>query len=273
MAKGGQQQSQNTTSGPWSGAVPGLNDAMSQIMAAYQNQGPQQNAAQRTYGGGNLSLDKASYALNGALTGNNGLGGLLTGNQGGANSALQKMLAGRPDYAGVNANANAADSATIQNYNQSVIPGLNSHATFLNNGTGGIKRLSADMPAMAAQMAASRQSALENERQRALSGQQMGLGMYGQYAGQQGQQQLGAASLFPSLAQTQMIPSSLPMQNAGQYAQIMAMLGGMGGNSTQQMSGGGGSTFGNILGGGLAGFGATGSPWGAAAGGLAGLFG
>lgn len=271
--KGGAQQTQTTTSGPWGPAQPGLMDAISKAMAAYGNNQPQQDAANKTYGTGNFSAGQVSGAYNSILNGSGGLGGLLQGNGGGANSALQAMLSGRPDYASVNKNADAADAATIQNYNQTVIPGLNTHATFLNNGTGGIKQLSADMPAMAAQMAAARQGGLESERMRALSGQQMGLGMYGQFAGQQGQQQLQAASLFPALAQTQMIPSQLPMQNASQYAQLMAMLGGSGGSSTQTMSGGGGSKFGNLLGGGLAGYGATGSPWGALAGGMAGLWG
>lgn len=271
-SKGGNQQTQTTTSGPWAGAVPGLNDALAQAMKAYGNPQGQQDAANKTYGTGNLSLGPVSGAINGALTGG-GFGGLTGSNQAGANTALHSMLAGNPNYAAVNANANAADAATLQNFNRTEIPQLNSRATFLNNGTGGIKQLGMDMPALAAQMAASRQGALENERQRALSGQQFGLGAYGQFAGQGGAQSLQAASLFPGLAQTQMIPSNLPMQNASQYAQLMAMLGGSGGNSTQTLSGGGGSKFGNILGGGLAGFGATGSPWGAAAGGLAGLFG
>lgn len=272
MSKGGAQQTQTTSSGPWSGAVPGLNDALSKAMAAYNSPGAQ-DLANKTYGGGNINLGGVSGAYNGILNGSGGLGGLLSGNGGGANSALQSMLAGHPDYASVNANANAADRATLQNFNQTEIPQLNSRATFLNNGTGGIKTLSADMPALAAQMAASRQGALENERGRALGAQQTGLGLYGQFAGQQGGQQLGAVGMFPGLAQAQMTPGVLPQQQAGQYAQLMALLGGMGGNSTQTMSGAGGSTFGNILGGGLAGFGATGSPWGAGAGALAGLFG
>lgn len=273
MAKGGAQQTQTTSSQPWAGAVPGLQDAITQAMKAYGNPQGQQTAANQTYGGGSLSLRPVSGAINGLLTGSGGLGGLASSNQAGANSALHGFLAGNPNYAAVNANANAADAATLNNFNRTEIPQLNSRATFLNNGTGGIKTLSADMPALAAQMAASRQGALEAERQRALGGQQYGLGLYGQLAGQQGQQQLGAASLFPSLASTQMIPSQLPMQDASQYAQLMAMLGGSGGSSTQTMSGGGGSKFGNLLGGGLAGYGATGSPWGALAGGMAGLWG
>jgi hypothetical protein len=272
MAKGGGTQTQTTTSQPWDKAQPGLMDAMGQAKTAFNN--PQfMDYLNKTYGGGNLNMGNVSGAINGLLTGSGGLGGLTSGNQAGANSALGSMLAGKPDYAGVNANANAADAATIQNFNQNVIPGLNSHATFLNNGTGGIKTLSADMPAMAAQMAASRQGALEAERQRALQGQQTGLGMYGQFAGQQGQQQLGASALFPQLSQQQMMPVTGQQQQASQYAQLMAMLGGSGGTQTQQMQGRGGSTFGNVLGGGLAGYGATGSLWGAGAGGLAGLFG
>src|SRR5262245_15528074 len=102
MAKGGKQQTSTTTSQPWDKAVPGLQDALKQISAAYGNTGGQLDAANRTYGNGGINLKSVGDAYNGILAGNGGIGGLLSGNGAGANSALSSMLAGKPDYAAVN---------------------------------------------------------------------------------------------------------------------------------------------------------------------------
>jgi uncharacterized protein (DUF3820 family) len=83
----------------------------------------------------------------------------------------------------------------------------------------------------------------------------------------QNQQQAGLNANYGNWQTAQ----QYPQQQLGVLGQALGMNYGQTNTSTQSQ--GGGSTWGNAAGGALAGYGATGSPWGAALGGLAGLLG
>ena len=83
----------------------------------------------------------------------------------------------------------------------------------------------------------------------------------------QNQQQAGLNANYGNWQAAQ----QYPQQQLGILGQALGMNYGQTNTSTQSQ--GGGSTWGNAAGGALAGYGATGSPWGAALGGLAGLLG
>lgn len=83
----------------------------------------------------------------------------------------------------------------------------------------------------------------------------------------QNQRQAGLNADYGNWQQAQ----QYPQQQLGVLGQALGMNYGQTNTSTQSQ--GGGSTWGNAAGGALAGYGATGSPWGAALGGLAGLLG
>lgn len=97
-----------------------------------------------------------------------------------ANPALQGMLSGQPDYSGVQGAIDAANAPIMRQLEQEIIPGLNSKATFLNNGTGGIKALNRVMPEIGERMSQNATGIMEGERQRALGAQERAAGMVSQ---------------------------------------------------------------------------------------------
>lgn len=105
-----------------------------------------------------------------------------------ATNAYQKMLSGQGDYSTMQQNIEAANAPILRQLNQEVIPGLNSRATFLNNGTGGIKTLNKVLPEVADRMSQNATGMYEQERQRALQSQQQAAGQVGQAGLQQGSQ-------------------------------------------------------------------------------------
>ena len=69
-----------------------------------------------------------------------------------ATNAYQQALSGQGDYSTLQSNIEAANAPILRQLNQEIIPGLNSRATFLNNGTGGIKTLNKVLPEVADRM-------------------------------------------------------------------------------------------------------------------------
>jgi hypothetical protein len=134
---------------------------------------------------------------------------------GAAQSALAKMLSGTPDYVGQQASIDAANAPILRNLNQSIIPGLNQRATFLNNSTGGIKALNRVLPDVTERMSLNANDLMNQERIRALNAQNQGLTQFGNLTGQQNSQAMQAASLFPQLSQLGLIPSTLQEKLAG----------------------------------------------------------
>ncbi len=105
-----------------------------------------------------------------------------------ARGALTSMLSGQPDYAGAQGAVDAANAPLLRQFNNEVLPGLNTRATFLNNGTGGIKALGNILPELGQRMNQNALGVYEGERQRALQSRdqaanlvsQGGLAAYGQ---------------------------------------------------------------------------------------------
>lgn len=97
-----------------------------------------------------------------------------------ARGALQGALSGQPDYSGAQANIDAANAPLMRDFQNNVLPGLNSRATFLNNGTGGIKALGNILPELGSRMSQNATGILEQERQRALGAQQNAAGLVSQ---------------------------------------------------------------------------------------------
>lgn len=207
---------------PWSGAQPYLRDIMSQAQSQYQGGGPQYypgqtyaapNAQQQQAWNTNLGyanqvyggqaapqFGQATGALSSALQG--GVGApVVSGNSPAAQTALGQMLSGAPDYSGLQSSIDAANAPIMRQFEQDILPGLNQRASFMNNPTGSIKTLNRVLPELGERMSQNAALAYEGERQRALSAQQTGLGMYGQMAQGATQAQLAGAGLFPTIAQ------------------------------------------------------------------------
>lgn len=151
-----------------------------------------------------------------------------------ATNALQSALSGQPDYAGVQASIKAANQPLLDQLNNEIIPGLNSKATFLNNGTGGIKTLNRVLPQVENQMSQNAAALTEQERNRALSAQQQAAGLVSQgglAANAQGLQgATTAANLGQNLANLN-LQTDLGQANAlGDYRSQALGLGGLGGN-------------------------------------------
>lgn len=89
-----------------------------------------------------------------------------------ARGAYQSMLNGQPDYQGVQGAIDAANAPIMRQFNEQIMPGLNSQATFTNNSTGGIKALNRVLPEIGDRMAQNAQSITNQERVRALGAQQ-----------------------------------------------------------------------------------------------------
>lgn len=116
-----------------------------------------------------------------------------------ARSALQQQLSGQPDYAGVQGSIDAANAPILRDFQNNLLPSLNSRATFLNNSTGGYKTLATALPDLGQRLSQNALQVTEGERQRALAAQasaaqqisQGGLAGYG-LGLQQQQAQVGA---------------------------------------------------------------------------------
>lgn len=184
------------------GALPSEQQAWNQLFAANANTFGQGGAYENASGAltntltGNTPLAGMASALSGPAT-----QGLISGIQQGpasvgrygfdttlnpyamapqfgqagsldATGALQSALSGQPDYSGAQANIDAANAGILRDFQNNILPSLNSRATFLNNGTGGIKALGNILPDLGARMNENATSILEAERQRALGAQQ-----------------------------------------------------------------------------------------------------
>ncbi len=135
-----------------------------------------------------VSAAGASPIVGGTQAANAALGQFGQAGNLDATSAYQKMLSGQGDYGNLQANIEAANAPILRQLNQEIIPGLNSRATFLNNGTGGIKTLNKVLPDVAERMNQNATGLYEGERQRALAAQQAAAGQVGQAGLQQGAQ-------------------------------------------------------------------------------------
>lgn len=89
-----------------------------------------------------------------------------------ANDAIRKMLSGTPDYSGLQGAVDAANNPLMRQFNNEILPGLNSKATFMNNSTGGIKSLGTIVPDLGARMSENALGLTNAERYRALASQQ-----------------------------------------------------------------------------------------------------
>lgn len=316
---------QTSTSEPWYQAQPYLKDVMQQAQTLNRQGGPQYypgatfiGPTQDQMGAWNTALGysdqvfggqaapqfgNATGALNNALAGGQ-MGQVASGSTPQASAALNRMLSGTPDYAGLQPSIDAANAPILRQFEQEYLPQLNQRATFLGNPTGGIKSLNRALPELGERMSENAMLATEGERQRALQAQQAGLGMYGQFAQSATQAGLSGAGLFPTLAQAGQYPGQLqeqyanfgagfqqralddsinrwnfeqnaPWQNLNNYNAIIQGFGGLGG--TQTMPGGsqgagalGGALMGSQLGAGIAGGMGYNTGWGALLGALGG---
>lgn len=153
-----------------------------------------------------------------------------------ATAAINRMLSGQPDYGGLQGAIEAANAPILRQFEQQILPSLNTRATFLNNPTGGIKSLNMVLPEIGERMALNAQNLTNQERLRALQEQQYAANLVSQGGLAANQQALGLGNLFGNLAggasgdiarglgffgptaQMGMIPSQL----AGQFADFGA---------------------------------------------------
>jgi hypothetical protein len=97
-----------------------------------------------------------------------------------ATGAYQRMLSGQPDYQGTQGAIDAANADTMRQFNEQVIPQLNTRATFTNNMTGGIKGLNTALPQLADRMNENALQIQNQERIRALDSQERAAGQVAQ---------------------------------------------------------------------------------------------
>ena len=209
--------------------------ALDRQMAALQ--GSTDYAKQAFGGASGINLGDSTSALRAIMSG--GGIGPIAGSAGSAQGALERMLSGQPDYAGLSGAIDAANAPILRQLEQDIIPGLNSKATFLNNSTGGIKTLNRVMPEIADRMSQNAAQLTNAERVRALNDQQAGLGLFGSLLGQGNSQALQAAGMTPDMLQMGLIPgqyeqqlAGLPQTMAQQYANSMLPFAGIGGTDT-----------------------------------------
>ena len=149
-----------------------------------------------------------------------------------ATQAWQSMLSGTPDYSGAQGAIDAANAPLLRQFNQEIVPGLNQRATFLNNGTGGIKTLNKVLPELGQRMDQNALSVMEGERQRALASQQQAAnavsqgGMQSYGLGLQGA--MGQAELQQALAQLRLGTDTTNAGLMSQYRGDTLQLGGLG---------------------------------------------
>jgi len=155
-----------------------------------------------------------------------------------ATGALNSMLSGTPDYAGVQGSIDAANAPILRQLNEDIIPGLNQRATFLNNPTGGIKTLNRVLPEVGQRMSENALSITEGERQRALGAQRDAAGMISQGGlqsfglGLQGA--LGQADLQRALAGQNLQTDTTNAGLGSQFRSDVLGLGGLAGNLAGQ---------------------------------------
>jgi hypothetical protein len=124
-----------------------------------------------------------------------------------ATGAINAALSGTPDYSGLADATTAANAPLLRQFNNEILPGLNSKATFLNNSTGGIKSLGTIVPDLAQRMSENALGLTNQERLRALASRDAAAGLVTQGGLQQdsqgqnaldswGQQRLGLGSLL-----------------------------------------------------------------------------
>lgn len=233
MSKGGGGTTKQVSE-PWSQAQPYVLDSLRMAQGVtrsppqfYPGQTfvgptPGENAAWDTrlgysdavFGGANApKFGQATDALSGLLSGG-GMGALAGAGMEGGEAALTRMLSGTPDYAGAQGAIDAANAPILRQLEQEIIPGLNSRATFLNNETGGIKALNKIMPDVAERMSLNAGSIMNQERLRALSSQESGLGMLGNFLGGASGDATRGLGLFPTMVGLGETPGLL----AGQFA-------------------------------------------------------
>lgn len=185
-------------------------------MAAWDNRLTYQD---QVFGGQNpLQYGNATDSLNALMSGNTDMGALSSGygsqalssldgwNQFGqaggldANPAISRMLSGTPDYSGLQGAIDAANAPILRQFNEEIMPGLNSRATFLNNETGGIKALNKILPDIGERMSMNANTLYNQERNRALSDQAQAAGMVAQGGLSENQGLLGLGGLAGNLA-------------------------------------------------------------------------
>lgn len=125
-----------------------------------------------TAGGGNSASAFGNYGFDFGGAPQLGVAGNLD-----ARGAISSMLSGTPDYESAQGAVDAANAPLMREFEQEVLPGLNSRATFLNNPTGGIKTLGKVLPELGSRMSQNAQSIMEGERQRALGAQRDAAGL------------------------------------------------------------------------------------------------
>ncbi len=164
-----------------------------------------------------------------------------------ARPALESALSGTPDYSGAQANIDAANAPLLRQFNNEVLPGLNSRATFLNNGTGGIKALGNILPELGSRMQQNATGVLEGERQRALQAQQQAAGLVSQGGLQAYGQGLQGAGLQSSLQQALAGQNlSTDQARAGAMGDYRSQLLGLGGLAGQFAGGANAATQGAL---------------------------
>lgn len=302
MSGGGGGGTTNTVSQPWSGAQPFLKDAMNAVQFGYKNPAPyfpgqtfvgptsaemqawntRLGYADDVFGGSAApKFGEATNALSGAL--NSGFGPAGTAGGLDARGAINSALSGTPDYSGLDSMAAAANAPLLRQFNEQVLPGLNTRATFLNNPTGGIKELNRVMPELGQRMSENTMNLYNQERNRALSSRDAAAGLVSGLGSTANQQALGALGLFPTIAQTGEVPgvlasnfaqfgrgfqeqalndqmnrfnyyANLPRDNASWYMGNITGAAGLGGSQTSSTSTNG-SKLAGAAGGGLAGYG------------------
>lgn len=230
---GGGGGTQNTVAQPWSGAIPYLREGLQGASYAYRNPAPyfpgatfvgptpgemaawdtRLGYADDVFGGSAAPrFGDATGALSRGL--NSGFGAAGTAGGLDARGAINAALSGQPDYSGLDSMAAAANAPLLRQFNEEILPGLNTRATFLNNPTGGIKTLNRVLPELGQRMSENTTNLYNSERMRALSSRDAAAGLVSGLGTTANQQALGALGLFPTIAQTGEAPGML----AGQFA-------------------------------------------------------
>ncbi len=208
-------------------------DKTNQYNAGYFGQGGQYGqavGANNSLLNGGAAGGAANSISGGALSGINDLsnmgqyqlGQLGTAGSLDATGAIRSALSGQPDYTGLQGAIDAANNPIMRDFNNNVIPGLNSKATFLNNSTGGIKSLGTIVPDLGQRLSENALALTSGERNRALAAQQAAAGLVTQGGLQQDSQGLQAQSQFASnkLNLGQLLGSYMGQASGNQQAGI-----------------------------------------------------
>lgn len=193
-----------TFNGPTQGQLQGWNDRLGYMDSVFGGQptlqyGNAVGGVNNLLSGGQLG-NMASFAGQGAQ---GALGGWNQFGQAGgldATGAINRMLSGEADYSGLQGAIDAANAPILRQFEQEILPGLNSRATFLNNETGGVKALNKILPDIGERMALNAATLTNQERLRALGSQEAAAGLVSQGGQQANQGALGYGNLFGNLA-------------------------------------------------------------------------